>query len=63
MALKPLALECHINLPNYPSKLELHNLGGCMPYKETKKMVYLVWPKYKLPNMEKSLWHAHDGST
>jgi hypothetical protein len=28
MALKPLALDCHVNISNYLSELEVHNLGG-----------------------------------
>lgn len=64
LALKPLTLECHVNILNLPNDLEVHNLRGCTPYGETEKLSDLVRPKYELPNMEKKFYDVpHDGST
>lgn len=51
--LKPLALECYVNILNIQKSLKYIISEDTCPAGKTEKMVDSVWPKYELPNMEK----------
>jgi hypothetical protein len=63
MALKPLALECHINLPNHPSKLNYIISEDARPTRKPKNGLFSL-AKVQAPQYGKRVYGMpHDGST